>query len=109
MEFKYIEDDGTDKEKIIHEEKTICNKPVTNQIFRRSIGILKNGDCKGYEEYKHSCVCRDFYSTAFDITCIFMIQCVIFLCTLLSDLIDVVLRGGTILKKLVEQVLVCRK
>ena len=46
MEFKYIEDDVTNKEKIINEEKTVCNKPVTNQILRRSIRILKNSNCR---------------------------------------------------------------
>ena len=35
MEYEYFADDGTD------EEETICNKPVTNQIFRRSVELLK--------------------------------------------------------------------
>lgn len=44
IEFEYIKADGIDKEKIIHKEKTACNKPVTNPIFRRGTGILKNSD-----------------------------------------------------------------
>ena len=41
MEYEYFADDGTDKEEIINEEETICNKPVTNQIFGRSVELLK--------------------------------------------------------------------
>ena len=41
MEFEYFEDDGTDNEEIINEEETICNKPFTNQICRKSIELLK--------------------------------------------------------------------
>ena len=58
MEFEYFKNNGIGKEKIINEEKTVCNKLITNQIFRRSIGILKNNDCKKFAEWKYSCVCR---------------------------------------------------
>ena len=42
MELEYFKDDGTDKEEIINEEKAVCNKSVTHQIFGRSTGFLKN-------------------------------------------------------------------
>lgn len=46
MEFKCSEADGTEKEKLIDEEKTLCDKLVTNKIFGRGTGILKNSDFK---------------------------------------------------------------
>lgn len=42
MESEYPKDNGTDKEEIIHEEKAVCNKFDTYQIFGGGIGILKN-------------------------------------------------------------------
>ena len=42
MELKHIKADGTYKKEIINEEKKVCNKSVTNQIFGGSTGLLKN-------------------------------------------------------------------
>ena len=42
MELKHIKADGTYKIEIINEEKKVCNKSVTNQIFGGSTGLLKN-------------------------------------------------------------------
>lgn len=42
MELKHIKADGTYKIEIINEEKKVCNKSVTNQIFGGSTGFLKN-------------------------------------------------------------------
>ena len=42
MELKHIKADGAYKKEIINEEKKVCNKSVTNQIFGGSTGLLKN-------------------------------------------------------------------
>ncbi len=42
MELKHIKADGAYKKEIINEEKKVCNKSVTNQIFGGSAGLLKN-------------------------------------------------------------------
>lgn len=42
MELKHINADGAYKKEIINEEKKVCNKSVTNQIFGGSTGLLKN-------------------------------------------------------------------
>ena len=42
MELKHTKADGTYKKEIINEEKKVCNKSVTNQIFGGSTGLLKN-------------------------------------------------------------------
>ena len=41
MELKHIKADGAYKKEIINEEKKVCNKSVTNQIFGGSTGLLK--------------------------------------------------------------------